>query len=123
MHHSPVEIPLQITFRNMEPSPAVEARLREKAAKLQRLYGKITACRVVVEAPHEPHKGRSFKVSIDLSAPGREILVSKGVGDDHAHEDVYVAIRDAFDAASRKLDDTGRRRRGDVKHHEPHERD
>jgi ribosome-associated translation inhibitor RaiA len=102
---------LQITFRGMPPSPAVERRIRERADKLERFHGRIGGCRVVVEAPHRHHaKGRLYAVRLIISIPGQEVLVSKGVGEDHAYEDVYVAVRDAFDAAARRLDDVARRR-------------
>jgi cold shock CspA family protein/ribosome-associated translation inhibitor RaiA len=110
---------LHIAFQGMPPSPAVEQRIRELAAKLERFHGRITACRVVVGAPHRRHaKGELYTVRVDLTVPGHEILATKDRGKDHAHEDVYVAIRDAFDAAARQLEDVARRARGDVKHHE-----
>jgi len=112
MSNSPIQLPVRITFRNMEPSPTLEAKIREKASKLERFHGRITDCRVSVEAPHRHHqKGQLYKVSIDLSLPGQEILATTGTGDNHAHEDPYVAVRDAFDAAARQLEDTLHRQR------------
>jgi cold shock CspA family protein/ribosome-associated translation inhibitor RaiA len=115
----------QITFRGMEPSPAVEARIREHAERLLRFHDRITSCRVVIQAPHRRHhKGRLYEVRVDLKLPGREIAVTRDPSEHHAHEDVYVAIRDAFDAVARRLEDAARERRGDVKSHEaePHGR-
>ena len=112
--------PIQVTFHGLEPSPAIEARVRERAEKLAEFYDRIVSCRVVVEAPHHHHhKGRLYTVRIDLSVPGDEIVVNRNSDRDHSHEDVYVAIRDAFDAARRRLQDYVRRRRGFVKRHEP----
>ncbi len=115
-----MRIPLEVTFRHMEPSAAAEARIAEKVAKLEHIYNNITRCHVTVEAPHEHNRqGKLFHVSIDLTVPGAELLVTRGHNhQSHAHEDVYVAIRDAFDAAKRRLDDYSRQQRGDVKHHE-----
>ncbi|MDP2832234.1 MAG: HPF/RaiA family ribosome-associated protein [Pseudomonadota bacterium] len=115
-----MRIPLEVTFRHMEPSAAAEARIAEKVAKLEQFYSDLTRCHVTVEAPHEHHrKGKLFHVSVDLTLPGAELLVTRGHNhQSHAHEDVYVAIRDAFDAAKRRLDDYARQQRGDVKHHE-----
>ena len=113
-----MKLPLQIAFRNMDASAAVEAKVRERAAALERFAANLTSCRVAVEK-QDLHKrqGNRFRVRIDLKVPGRE-LVAGGKGDgDPAHEDVYVAIRDAFDAARRQLEDYARRRRGDVKTH------
>ena len=116
-----MKIPLQITFRDMEPSEAVEAKIREKAAKLEQYYDGIMSCRVMVEAPHgHHHQGRLYQVRIDLGVPDDELVVTHAHHHkDHAHEDVYVAIRDAFDAARRQVQDYVKIRRGKVKAHEP----
>ena len=102
-----------------ESSTAVEADIREKAGKLEQFYDHIMSCQVVVEAPHSHHhKGNLYQVRIDMTVPDGELLVSHGHHhQDHSHEDVYVAIRDAFDAMKRQLEDYARKRRGDVKHH------
>jgi ribosomal subunit interface protein len=114
-----VRLPLQITFHNMDRSEAVEARIRERSALLERFFERIISCRVAVELKHRhQHHGRFYHVRIDLAVPGREIVVSHEPQADHAHEDVYVAVRDAFDALRRRLSDHSRRRRGDVKLHE-----
>lgn len=114
-----MRIPLEITFRHMDASPALEARIREKAEKLDRFYAHVMALKVAVEAPHE-HKtqGKLFHVRIDIKVPGGELVVSKGRHhQSQAHEDVYVALRDAFDVARRRLEEYSRLQRGDVKSH------
>ena len=115
-----MQTPLQITFRDMEPSAAVEERIREKAGQLEQYHGNIISCRVMVEAPHgHKHQGKLFQVRIDLGVPDGELVVTHAHHHkDHAHEDVYVAIRDAFDAMKRQLEDHARVRRGKVKQHE-----
>lgn len=116
-------IPLQIAFRNIEPSAAVEARIREQVARLGRFHHRITTCRVVVSAPEKGHhRERLYVVRINLSVPGGSIWINRGNPQKAAHADVYVAIRDAFAAAVRKLEDRVRRQEGKVKHHEaePH---
>lgn len=123
--NSQMRLPLQVMFRNMDPSPAVEDRVREQAEKLGRYYDHIMACRVVVEAHHRHHhKGNLYHVRIDLTVPNAELVASRESAEHHAHEDVYVAIRDAFDAMRRQLQDFVRKQRGDVKQHEtpPHGR-
>ena len=114
-----MRIPMEITFRHMEPSPALEERIRAKAEKLDHFYQHVMACHVVVEAPHEHrHQGNLFHVRIDLTVPGGELLVSRGHHhQSHAHEDVYVALRDAFDTARRQLEEYSRQQRGDIKAH------
>jgi len=114
-----MQIPLQITFQNMEPSPAVEARVREKAQKLDRFHEHIMSCRVVVELTGgHHHKGKLYQVRIDITAPGMEIAVSRENARDHAHEDVYVAMRDAFNAARRQLEERLHKTQRKVKKHE-----
>jgi ribosomal subunit interface protein len=109
-----VQIPLQITIRDVDHSEALETRIRDKAQKLEEFFKHIMSCRVVVEAPHKHHhQGKQFNVRIDIGVPGSEIVVNR----DH-HEDVYVALRDAFDAAKRQLEDYARKMRGDIKTHE-----
>ena len=114
-----MEIPLQITFLDIEPSEAVEAGIREKAGKLEQFYDHIMSCRVVVAAPHSHHhKGNLYQVRIDITVPDGELLVNHGHHhQDHSHEDVYVAIRDAFNTMKRQLEDYARKRRGAVKRH------
>ena len=120
-----MKLPLEIVFRNLEPSEAIEARVRERAEKLEKFYQDIMSCRVVIEAHHKHHhKGNLYHVRIDLTVPDAELIASREPHQHHAHEDVYVAIRDSFDAMRRQLEDYARRRRGDVKVHEtpPHGR-
>ncbi len=115
-----MQTPLQITFRDMESSASVEADIREKAGKLEQFYDQIISCRVTIEAPHgHHHQGKLYQVGIDLGVPGEVLVVSHEHHHyDHAHEDAYVAVRDAFDAMKRQLEDYVRMRRGKVKRHE-----
>lgn len=114
-----MQIPLQIRFRNLEPSTFIEDAARKRAQKLERFVDDIVSCRVTIEAPHlKQHHGNLYNVSVDVRVPGKEIVVSRSPDDDHACEDVYVALRDAFDAARRQLQDYQRERRGRVKQHE-----
>lgn len=107
--------PLQITIRDVDHSEALDTHIRDKVKKLEEFFDHIMSCRVVVEMPHKhQHQGKQFNVRIDIGVPGSEIVVNR----DHA-ESVYVALRDAFDAAKRRLEDYARKIRGDVKTHEP----
>lgn len=108
--------PLQITFHNTRSSAAVEDRIRERADKLEYLYGEIVSARVVIDVPQRRHrKGRLFQVRIDVGVPGRELVVNREPLVDHSHEDVYAAIEDAFDAMERRVQDYIRELRGEVK--------
>ncbi|MEW6325296.1 MAG: HPF/RaiA family ribosome-associated protein [Nitrospirota bacterium] len=110
-----MKLPLQITEQNASISETAKDDIREKAAKLDQFSSRIMACRVTVISPHRHQRqGTRYNVRIDLTLPGEEIAVRRQL-----HEDLYVAIRDAFDAARRKLEDAERKRRGVVKVHEP----
>jgi len=110
--------PVEVMFHNLQPSPAIEAKIRDRAARLDRFYDQIMSCRVAVEAAHRHHhKGNLYRIRIDLTVPDEELVVSRVPDDQQAHEDIYVAIRDAFDAMRRQLEDYARRRRGQVKRH------
>lgn len=110
-----MRIPLQISFQGIARSNALYTAVQEKAEKLERFYDRIMSCRVVlaVDGRHR-RRGRQYRVHIDLKVPGGEIAVTH----EH-HEDVQVALREAFDAARRRLEDYARGRRGDVKRHPP----
>jgi ribosome-associated translation inhibitor RaiA/cold shock CspA family protein len=112
-----MQIPLQFTFKDMDPSPAIEARIREKAAQLERFFDHVSRCHVVVSSPHRHHrKGRLYQVTVHLTLPPRrELTIGREGRQDHAHEDINVAIRDTSDAAVRQVEDHARRIRADVK--------
>lgn len=113
-----MQIPLQITFRGIPHSDAVETRIREKVAKLERFHSHIISCRVAVESEHQHHhQGNQYHIRIDITTPRKELVISREHHDRQAYEDIYVAIRDAFRAAKRQLEDYARVQRGEVKTH------
>jgi ribosomal subunit interface protein len=101
----------------MSPSPALESRIRELAMRLERFSQHITRCHVIVTVAHHKEQGELYDFHIDITVPGEEIAIRRASPADHSHEDPYVALRDAFRAARRKLEDYERKRRGDVKTH------
>lgn len=113
-----MQIPLQITFRHMDSSEALAARVRGRAEELERFFDRIVSCRVVVECRHPRRRqGNLIHVRVDLGVPGREIVVGRDPTAHHAHEDAPVAVRDAFDAVRRLLEDYVREERGNIKLH------
>jgi len=111
-----IQFPLDITFRDMESSPAIEAAVGHWAEKLARVYDRILRCHVTIERPHQHQRqGQLLRILITLSVPGPDIVVSRNTGRIGAHEDFNVALRDAFLAARRQLEDHVRRMRQDVK--------
>jgi len=114
-----MSLPLQIVCRGFSCTESIDTKVRSRVEKLAELFSHITSCRVVIESPHHhQHKGNAYHVSIDIAVPSDEVVVGRNGGDNHAHEDVYVAIRDAFDAMTRRLKDRAERTRGAAKRHE-----
>jgi ribosomal subunit interface protein len=111
-----MRLPLQITFRHLAPSRTMEAAIHEGVDKLEHFYRHIIGCRIAVEATH--HQNRElYRVRIDLTVPGAELVVGEEVSEHNTREDAYLAIREAFHEMRRRLQQYVRRRRGDVKQH------
>ena len=107
-----MQTPLQITFHQLPPSPALEADVRARVDELATFFDRIVSCRVLIEAPHNHHhQGQLYRVRIELGVPGERIVVGRSPDEDGAHGDPYVAVRDAFRAARRQLEDHVRRLR------------
>lgn len=114
-HH---HIPLQITYRNLEKSEALEARLREQVDKLGQFYAGINSCHVTVEKLHRQQgQDKHFHVRVDLTTKGHELVAGREPDQGHHETDVYVAVRDVFKAMRRQLEDLVRHQQGHVKHH------
>lgn len=105
-------VPLKIFFRDMDSTPSLDHLVRRWMKRLERIYDRIERCEVMIERPHQhQRKGHRIRVRVTLAVPGPDIVVSREHGLDGAHEDVYVAVRDAFHAARRQLEDHARRTR------------
>lgn len=120
-----MQTPLQVVFNGLDHSDALEEQIRDGVQKLENYSGEIVGCRVVVERRHHSHrKGNLFHVQVEINLPKRQVVVNREPQDRHAHEDVLVALRDAFNAARRQLKRRVQRRRGQIKSHEspPHGR-
>ena len=103
----------QISFHGLPPSAAIEDAVLKKVQHLEKFYDRLVSCRVAIESPHRHHhRGRHYRVRVDLTFPGGEIVAGREPDEAAAHTDVYVAIRDAFQAAQRSLRDYSRRVRG-----------
>ena len=106
-----MQIPLEISTRWIELTPTLEAELRRRAEKLERYYNRITSCRIAVELPTGNHHetGGPYRVRVDITVPGSELVADKQM------DDLNAAVRAAFDAAERQVEDFSQRQRGDVK--------
>jgi cold shock CspA family protein/ribosome-associated translation inhibitor RaiA len=113
-----MQFPVEISFHGVDRSEALEADVRDHVAKLREFCDRLTSCHVVIERPHRHHrKGNVFQVRVRVHVPRRELVVDREPGENHAHADPYVAVRDAFKAMRRQLEDYAREIRGDVKTH------
>ena len=111
-------IPVQITFRDIDPSDAIKEAVHKWAEKLPRVFDRIGECKVVIEAPHRhQHKGIHYHVRVEVHVPGEDIVVGRDPADHVANEDVYAAIRDAFKACRRQLEKHAELRHNRAKRH------
>lgn len=109
---------LHVEFKNLDRADDLEMDVRRHAEKLEEFCDRILSCRVVVERPHvHQRQGQLFQVRIDVTLPGHELVVNRSPEEAHQHENIHVAIRDAFDAMRRRLEDTVRKNRQQVKTH------
>ena len=114
-----MQAPVQVQFKNMEPSEALEAAIKKWTDKLDRAYPDIMTCRVSIEAPtRKKLHGGLYHTRIDIKLPGREVVVNRKPDLHHSYTDAYVSIRDAFKNAQRQLEETVKRVQGKVKIHE-----
>jgi len=111
-----MKLPVQIVFRNCPQSSSIVSLVEKKAKQLERYFPRIMGCRVVIEVPHQhQHQGNLYRVFVDLTLPGNEIVVGRNRMLHEAHQDVFVAIRDSFKAARRRVQDLVRKRRDQSK--------
>jgi len=103
----------QVVFHNIDQSEALIDNVNKRIQKLQRFSNDIIGGRVVLDSPHNNHhKGKVFSVAIEIQTSGRVVVVKQGQHDKAAHEDIYVAVRDAFNAAERQLKAVDKKHRG-----------
>jgi ribosomal subunit interface protein len=107
-----MQVPLQITFRAVPPSPVVRERVEHHVAKLETFFDRITSCHVTLDAPHRHRsQGNHFSVRIDINVPGREVVVTRDPAERSVREDLFGAIDEAFADASRLIEEHARRAR------------
>jgi ribosome-associated translation inhibitor RaiA len=94
----------------MDPSPALESRIRALASSLERFSEHIVRCRVVIAPPTGHHRAGVFDITVEISVPGEEIVVGTEHPADQSHADAYAAVNDAFKTIRRRLEDYEKRR-------------
>ena len=107
----------QIVFHNIDQSTSISDAVNKRISKLQRFCDRILAGRVVLDSPHNNHhKGKVYSVGLEIHTPSKEVRVNQEQHDNHAHENLYVAIRDAFNAAERQLKAIDKKHRAERNH-------
>lgn len=114
-----MQVPLEITFRGMNHSAAVEGWVNERAAKLDKIYNNIISCRVAVEKPQSHQKsGSSYRIRVEIYVPHKhQIIVKREAGEGDMHDNLYLVIKDAFEAALRQLKALKEKQRNEIKTH------
>ncbi|HEX2253703.1 MAG TPA: HPF/RaiA family ribosome-associated protein [Thermoanaerobaculia bacterium] len=106
-----MEIPLNITTRDVDLTPDLEDLVRRKASKLERFYNGIVGCRITLEGPGNHHNtGGPYNVRLYITVPSGEIVVSH-----KEQETLRAAIQASFQAAERQAEDLSQLQRGEVK--------
>ncbi|HEY3351744.1 MAG TPA: HPF/RaiA family ribosome-associated protein [Polyangia bacterium] len=114
-----MKVPLEISYRWVEKSAALDEQIRREVARLERVCEYISSCRVSVELPREHVRtGNPFRVRVDMTVPpGHELCARQEPGEGKTHDAVQTVVKETFDAARRQLEKLVRRQRGDVKSH------
>ena len=106
-------IPLEITVLDIEKTAPIEERIQKKVEKMEQFFDRIECCKVVIEEPQKhKHQGKLYNVRLEVNVPGKQLIVNK-----HPNEDLYVAIRDSFQAMYRQLEGFSQKIRGETKSH------
>ena len=114
-----METPLQIELDGVKSSDYLKELIESNLAKIEKRFGRATACRVVVHAPNAHHQsGKPFEISIRIALPAKkEINVSHTPGENDRLSDLTAAINAAFKRALRQIEDQTQQMQGRVKHH------
>jgi ribosomal subunit interface protein len=108
----------QIIWQNLTPSAEIEAKIHKHITKLEKFSDRLSNCRVVIAVPHRHHhQGNAYHVQIHLTVPGEELIVNRQPSAQQTHQDLHIAIGDAFESAERQLKEHTQQRRGDIKTH------
>lgn len=114
-----MQIPIEISYHNVDASQWIEDYVRERAEHLDRSCGGLISCRVVIEKTQHQHQtGNPFRVRVEATLPPKKILIGdkEDVVDD-THVQLRPIIRHAFDAAEKQAKKQRQILRGEVKAH------
>jgi len=112
-------IPLEISFRGIRKTEAMDTLIQDHVKKIERLHDHISSCRIAVERRHQHQRsGQPFRIRIDIKIPpGHEIVVSKDSSEGDIHDRLQAVLKDAFEAAGRQLKTIVEKQRGETKQH------
>jgi hypothetical protein len=112
-----MQVPVRAVLRNVPNPAAVRSEVAKAANALERFHERVTGCRVAITNPDKRHQsGGLFDVRLVVSVPGHpDIVISRRAQDQPEREHLSVSLRKAFAQARRRLQDTVREMRGDVK--------
>lgn len=113
-----MESPLQLELHGVRSSDHVHGLIEKNLSKIEKRFGRATACRVVVRAPTHHKNGEPFDVSVHIALPaGREVNVGRVSSKDDRSSDLDFAVNDAFKRALRQLGDEAEQLKGQTKRH------
>jgi ribosome-associated translation inhibitor RaiA len=117
-----MQVPLELTYRDVEKTEAIDTLVRDKAARLDDVFANLISCRVAVERPQKAQRtGNAFRVRIEVTAPpGHDLVVRREPTDNDMHTPLSTVLIDAFKAMRRQLEELRERQRGEVKTHDEH---
>ena len=107
----------QVVYHNIDQTEAISEAVQKRIDKLERYCDHILNGRVVLDSPNNNHyKGKVYSVTLEIHTPELEVRVNQDQHDNHAHEDLYVAIRDAFNVAERQFKSIDKKHRATPLH-------
>jgi len=114
-----MQVPLEMSFKGIVNTDEIEDLIRLKVAKLERVCGYLSSCRVAVEKRQEHQSvGNPYRVRIDMTVPpGHELVIRRETSQGNMHDPLEVVLRDAFSAAVRRLEKLVKLQQGEVKTH------
>lgn len=114
-----MQIPLEMTFRDVRKTEAVEKLIEEKVAKLEKICDYMVSCRLAIDMPQRhQQRGNSFRVRIDIRVPhGHELVIKRESGQGKINGTLPQTLREAFSAAARQLKELVKKQRDEVKTH------
>src|SRR3990172_6093439 len=108
-----MQIPLEVSFRNVRKTDKIDSLISDKVATLEKTCGYMNSCRIAVERPQKfQSSGNPYRVRIDITLPrGKEVIIRREAGEGTLHDPLIAVVRDAFNAARRKLQEITRQQR------------